>query len=294
MQHVACVQRGNKEREKQRRLDQQDAGEPQGRKPERGDSKRPGEIPPDAVHGRDRGDGDGEECDREQRAREGPYAGQDDAARVAAVRKRTGPRKFQAQMMLEPVAETAGRLDPDRLLVYDDDLVYYEGNDAAIVSISGRRMSSVTCWWDPAYGSPDGDRSVVAAVFTDAEGHYWLHDIAYLAPPSDTEKKGGQDDASHYCRQVAAFAKRNRVPHVTIEQNGIGRFLPSILRRELASAGLACGVAGVNAVRAKTLTVAEYMGFAPLTSQILVVKQPSSPRVGRQVRSATCCPQHHR
>ncbi len=178
-----------------------------------------------------------------------------DAARVAAVRKRTGPRKFQAQMMLEPVAETAGRLDPDRLLVYDDDLVYYEGNDAAIVSISGRRMSSVTCWWDPAYGSPDGDRSVVAAVFTDAEGHYWLHDIAYLAPPSDTEKKGGQDDASHYCRQVAEFAKRNRVPHVTIEQNGIGRFLPSILRRELASAGLACGVAGVNAVRAKTLRI---------------------------------------
>jgi hypothetical protein len=178
-----------------------------------------------------------------------------DAARITAVRKRTGPRKFQAQMMLEPVAETAGRLDPDRLLVYDDALVYSEGNDAAIVSIAGRRMSSVTCWWDPAYGSPNGDRSVVAAVFTDAVGHYWLHDIAYLTPPPDTEKKGGRDDASHYCRQVAAFAKRNRVPHVTIEQNGIGRFLPSILRRELADAGIACGVSGVNAVRAKTLRI---------------------------------------
>ena len=177
-----------------------------------------------------------------------------DAARVAAVRKRTGPRKFQAQMMLEPVAETAGRLDPDRLLVYDDPLVYSEGNDAAIVSIAGRRMSSVTCWWDPAYGSPGGDRSVVAAVFTDAEGHYWLHDIAYLQPP-EGEKKGGHDDAAHYCRQVAAFATRNRVPHVTIEQNGIGLFLPSILRRELAAAGLACGVSGAHAARSKTLRI---------------------------------------
>jgi len=178
-----------------------------------------------------------------------------DAARIAAVRKRTGPRKFQAQMMLEPVAETAGRLDPDRLLVYDDPLVYSEGNDSAVVSIAGRRMSSVTCWWDPAYGSPGGDRSVVAAVFSDAEGHYWLHDVAYLAPPPESEKKSGQDEAAHYCRQVAAFAKRNRVPHVTIERNGIGGFLPGILRRELADAGLACGVSGAHAARSKILRI---------------------------------------
>ncbi len=176
-----------------------------------------------------------------------------DAARIEAVRKRTGPRKFQAQMMLEPVAETASRLDPDRLDVYDEPLLYSEGNDAAVVSIGGRRMLSATCWWDPAYGSPTGDRSVVAVVFTDAQGHYWLHDVRYLEPPR--EELGRRDEASHFCRQVAAFARLNRVPLVTVEQNGVGQFLPSILRREMAEAGLACGVRAVAATRAKALRI---------------------------------------
>ncbi len=176
-----------------------------------------------------------------------------DAARIEAVRKRTGPRKFQAQMMLEPVAETASRLDPDRLVVYDEPLDYSEGNNAAIVSIGGRRMLSATCWWDPAYGSPNGDRSVVAVVFTDAQGHYWLQDIRYLEPPP--EALGERDEASHFCRQVAAFAAQNRVPLVTIEQNGVGHFLPSILRRQLAKAGLACGVHAAASTRSKVLRI---------------------------------------
>ena len=166
-----------------------------------------------------------------------------------------------AEKVREEVGETAPFLDGFArlkipLLDENGQSVWPERYDAARVAAVRKRTGPLWCHVKALPdASPDGDRSVVAAVFTDAEGHYWLHDIAYLAPPSDTEKKGGQDDASHYCRQVAAFAKRNRVPHVTIEQNGIGRFLPSILRRELASAGLACGVAGVNAVRAKTVRI---------------------------------------
>ena len=42
-------------------------------------------------------------------------------------------------------------------------------------------MVGTACWWDPAWHEPKGgDASVVAAVFTDDSGGYWLHGIRYL------------------------------------------------------------------------------------------------------------------
>jgi hypothetical protein len=100
-----------------------------------------------------------------------------------------------------------------------------------VLSIGGRCMVSATAWWDPAYGAPGaGDASVIAAVFVDADGAYWLHDIRYLS--HDPAKLEETDEASQLCRQVAAFAEQTRVPAITIETNGLGRFLPALLRRE--------------------------------------------------------------
>ena len=110
-----------------------------------------------------------------------------------------------------------------------------------MLSIGGRRMVSATAWWDPAYGSPGaGDASVVAAVFVDAEGAYWLHGIRYLS--HDPAQLQETDEATQLCRQVAAFAAEMRLPAIVIETNGLGRFLPALLRRELGAAGVACAV----------------------------------------------------
>jgi predicted phage terminase large subunit-like protein len=94
---------------------------------------------------------------------------------------------------------------------------------------------------DPAYGSPGtGDASVVAAVFVDGEGAYWLHGVRYLS--HDPAKLEETDEATQLCRQVATFAEQLRLPAITIETNGLGRFLPALLRRELGGAGVACAV----------------------------------------------------
>ena len=85
-----------------------------------------------------------------------------------------------------------------------------------------------------------GDASVVAAVFVDAEGAYWLHGIRYLS--HDPAQLQETDEATQLCRQVAAFAAEMRLPAIVIETNGLGRFLPALLRRELGAAGLACAV----------------------------------------------------
>jgi hypothetical protein len=167
---------------------------------------------------------------------------------IDRIRRATGPNKFESQMMLRPVSIAQGRLDPDKLRSYEAELDYREAGGMPVLTLEGRRLVSATCWWDPAYGAgaPEGapreggagDGSVVAAVFSDAEGGFWLHRVRYLSvDPNDPD-----DEATQQCRQVAGFLRDFHLPAVSLEINGVGRFLPSILRRELGKAGVAASV----------------------------------------------------
>lgn len=173
---------------------------------------------------------------------------------VEAIRRRSGPNKFKSQMLLEPVNVSEGRLDPDRLRLYEDQLVYREGNDEATLSLGKRRLVSASCWWDPSFGAPGkGDASVIAALFTDEEGDYRLHGIRYLE--HDPDLAPDVDEATQLCRQVAAFVRDHYLPAVTLETNGLGRFLPGLLRRELVVAGLQCAVVEKASTRSKDLRI---------------------------------------
>ena len=86
-------------------------------------------------------------------------------------------------MMLQPRSIEQVRLDPARLVRYDAPLDYREGNRRWCFRSPGgawsRRPPGGT---RPMARSGAGDASVVAAVFVDAEGAYWLHGIRYLQP----------------------------------------------------------------------------------------------------------------
>ncbi len=161
--------------------------------------------------------------------------------KIKAIKRRTGPNKFASQMMLQMVNIAEGRLDPDRLKLYEGGLDYREGNNEATLMLGGRRLVSASCWWDPSYGSPKkGDASVIAAVFTDDYGDYWLHRVKYLE--HDPRLLEQQAEAVQLCRQVVNFLRESYLPSVTIETNGIGKFLAGLLRLELREAGLAAAV----------------------------------------------------
>ena len=148
---------------------------------------------------------------------------------------------FAVEMLLVPSDVVDARLDADRLRPYDLELSYREGNGEPVLTLGGRRMVSVSCFWDPSFGRPGrGDGCVIAAVFTDAEGDYWLHGIDYMSHRPDLAPE--IDEATQLCRQAVSFARRYFVPAVTVETNGVGRFLPGLFRRELNRAGLACAV----------------------------------------------------
>ena len=176
--------------------------------------------------------------------------------KVESIRERSGPNKFASQMMLRPVNIAAGRLEPDRIRGYDDNLVFHAGNGETTLSVGGHRLVSATCWWDPAYGSPEkGDASVIAAVFTDEEGFLRLHAIRYLE--HDPALSGEVDEATQLCRQVVGFVEENFLPAVVLETNGLGRFLPGLLRRELAENRLRCAVVEKTTRKNKDLRIVD-------------------------------------
>ncbi|MEZ5823455.1 MAG: phage terminase large subunit [Geminicoccaceae bacterium] len=175
---------------------------------------------------------------------------------LVRMQEETGPARFRSQMMLMPEILEDCRLDPKRLLSYDQEIDVRRSHGRLVLEIGGQRMVGACCWWDPSYGRPSGgDSSVVACVFTDEVGHYWLHDIAYLT--FDPSLVSQIDEASQLCRKVVDFARRNEQYSVTVENNGIGQFLPSLLRREAGRAGHWLSVHGHRSNRPKVTRILE-------------------------------------
>ncbi len=167
-------------------------------------------------------------------------------AHIERLRKRTGPVRFASQMMLQPADAEKTRLDIGLIRPYEAALDLRIANGEQILFLGGRQIRSATCWWDPAYGGAERrDASAIACVFTDVDGHHYIHDVQYLRNEPETggpetgPETGGEAEAIAQCRQVADFAGRNLLTAVTVEKNGIGAFLPGLLRSVLGESGIA-------------------------------------------------------
>ncbi|HCM83112.1 MAG TPA: phage terminase large subunit [Alphaproteobacteria bacterium] len=156
---------------------------------------------------------------------------------IEALRKKTGPNKFASQMLLQAVSITDARLNPDLIKPYTDELQYEEGNQQSRLSLGDVQLTGASCWWDPAF-SGVRDSSVVALVFTDANGNYYFHRVLYVR----VNAEHANAEALQQCEQVANFIAANYVPGIKIESNGVGQFLPGLLRQTLMQRGIAAAV----------------------------------------------------
>ena len=170
---------------------------------------------------------------------------------IALLKRQSGPNKFASQMMLQPTNIIEGRLDHHLLNYYDAELNYSEAQQKIQLSLEGHKLVSCSAWWDPAFASAKGDNSVLAIIFTDEKGMYYLHRLFYIKMDVD----GGEAYAQ--CALVAETLKEFFVPSVTIETNGIGKFLPAILRQELGKRNISCAVAGYANHRPKYIRILE-------------------------------------
>jgi hypothetical protein len=166
---------------------------------------------------------------------------------IMRIKQRSGVNKFTSQMLLEPVNIAEGRLNPALLQRYGGDLKLIR--ELNRLELCGQKMVSCSAFWDPAFGKGDG--SVLAILFADEDGEFWLHRVAYL------KTTGITDEATEQCRQVAALVRACHVPMVTIEVNGIGKFLPQILRRELGRDRISCAVLERSNTRPKDIRILE-------------------------------------
>ena len=151
---------------------------------------------------------------------------------IDALRREAGPQRFRSQMLLESIPARAARLDPARLLIYTDSLRATLANGELTLWVGETPMVSSVCWWDPAYGRPGrGDRSAIVVIMVDRLGRYLMHALRYLQ--FSTERLKEVDEATQMARQAIAFAASLHQTRLFIETNGIGRFLPGLVRREL-------------------------------------------------------------
>ncbi len=180
-------------------------------------------------------------------------------AEIEALRERTGPRHFTRQMLLQAVSDEAARLDPRLLVRYAEEPSYTEAGGRAQLHLLGRRLVAGGGFWDPAFGKPGmGDASVLAVTFADAEGNTYLHRLAWLTHDPDS----ATDPATQQCQAVAALAQELLLPVVRVETNGLGKFLPALLRQALSRAGAAC-------------TVLEHVSHRPKQERILAALDPA-------------------
>ncbi len=185
-------------------------------------------------------------------------------AALAHMKRQSGPNKFESQMMLKPVNIAQGRLDPSLIQFYEEDLNYVK--ELQTLFIGDTKMVSASAFWDPAFGSANGDHSVLAVIFSDNEGNAYLHHLEYIK----LDEGSDIDEAHQQCDIVAVLIKRFYIPRVSVETNGLGAFLPSILKNTLVSKATPCAVQKVNSTRAKDIRILEAFD-ALLASQRLYV-----------------------
>lgn len=174
--------------------------------------------------------------------------------KIASLRLRSGENKFLSQMMLQPVNFRDSVLNPERLVAYREELAFSFANGREILRLGDKRLLSASCWWDPSFAAASGDNSVIACVFTDETGHFWLHDLEYIR----IEETAADDNiATLQCEKVADFIERNHLPSIRVEANGIGKFLPGILKQTLARRRIKAAVLEVYSSSDKAVRILE-------------------------------------
>lgn len=185
---------------------------------------------------------------------------------IELIKRASGPNMFASQMLLRPVSIADGRLDADALQYYEGRINYNPVLDE--LCINDKKMADVRAWWDPAFGDGRGDHSTLAVVFTDEDGALWLHRLLYIKIDPGNKK----DAASQQCEQVAKTAQDLRLPGITVEINGIGKFLPSLLRRQIDKIGIPCRVLEKSNRKNKSERILEAFD-APLAAQMFYVHE---------------------
>ncbi|HBA72195.1 MAG TPA: transcriptional regulator [Geobacter sp.] len=123
------------------------------------------------------------------------------------------------------------RLNPERLIEYPGEPEIRQVNGQVTLWINGVQMITVAAHWDCSLGKVHSDANAFSVVFSDMNGYLYWH-VA--------EDVRGEIDSQ--CLEIIKIVRRLKLPAVTVETNGPGGHVPTILRGALQRAGVRCAV----------------------------------------------------
>jgi hypothetical protein len=164
-------------------------------------------------------------------------------------RKKTRTLNYwDSQYQLEAKPITESRLDPARMKPYTAQPVIERANGEMRMMLGAARIIGARCYWDCAAGKVGGDDSAVSLILDDSTGAYYWH-VAQAMIGELVEFSDGEHSkiVSGQVMQACDIIEKYQVPQIYVETNGLGTFVPKILRKAIKQRRLQCAVLEVNA-----------------------------------------------
>jgi hypothetical protein len=164
---------------------------------------------------------------------------------------------FDQQYQLQAKPLNDSRLNPDRLVPYDVEPVFRRSNGQLTAWLGDVQITGAVLRWDPASGKLTSDVSAVAVLFQDEMGRRYLHRVERLVGDLAEFAQDGKTITGGQVLALCKLVERFKLPRITIETNGIGKFSPAIVKAALKQQGLRCGVSEDNATQNKNRRILE-------------------------------------
>lgn len=152
----------------------------------------------------------------------------------------------QYQLEAKPINEC--RLDPAKMKPYAVHPTVDRANGEMRMMLGGVRIISARCYWDCSLGKVGGDDSALSLILDDTGGNYYWH-VAQAMIGEFAEFSDGENSkiVSGQVMQACDVIEKYQVPVVYVETNGVGTFVPKLLRKALKQRRLQCAVIDINA-----------------------------------------------
>lgn len=126
---------------------------------------------------------------------------------------------FLSQFQLIPAQDAECVFSPEKLIKYDEEIAVTTFNGKPTYRLLGKQLVGVNAFLDPALNRKKSDDSVFSIVYQTAEGHYFIHRTFKLT-----------GDVHQQCEQVRRYVLEFGLPSVTVEDNGVGANVGTVLR----------------------------------------------------------------
>lgn len=145
----------------------------------------------------------------------------------------------QYQLHAKPISET--RLDPSKLKQYDLLPEIKTANQTITMWLGETQIVGAVAYWDCSLGKANSDGSTLSLVLTDINGNLYLQASielkGELAEFDENNEKNNIIGGQAY--QAREQAIKYNIPCIVVETNGVGGFVPPILRKALQGTGCA-------------------------------------------------------